>query len=143
MTEALPGGCLCGAVRYEACGPFEAVGHCHCIDCRKAQGAAFATNASVRGENFRLLSGGDQIDEYESAPGKFRCFCRVCGSSLFARFRGTDLLRIRLGTLEGDPGVRPVAHIFTGQRAAWEEIDDDLPQFEAEPPPFEAEPPRA
>ena len=39
------GGCLCGAVRIEiAAAPYR-VGICHCLDCRKRQGAIFHTFA--------------------------------------------------------------------------------------------------
>jgi hypothetical protein len=41
---------------------------------------------------------------------------------------------IPAGTLDDDPGVRPVVHIFTGSKAAWYEIRDDLPQFQEFPP---------
>jgi len=42
------------------------------------------------------------------------------------------------GNLDDDPGVRPVAHIFTGSKAPWHPIRDDLPRFEAQPPEWEA-----
>jgi hypothetical protein len=46
---------------------------------------------------------------------------------------GTDngsITSIALGTVEGDPGIRPGSHIFVGYKARWHEIVDDLPQFE-------------
>ncbi len=42
------------------------------------------------------------------------------------------------GCLDGDPGVRPLAHIFVGSKAPWFEIADPLPRFDAYPPGFEA-----
>ena len=42
-----------------------------------------------------------------------------------------------MGTLVGDPGIRPMFHIFTGSKAPWHEITDSLPQY-AELPPEEA-----
>jgi hypothetical protein len=41
MSE-LNGGCLCGAVRYTANAEPEFVGLCHCTDCQKHTGSAFA-----------------------------------------------------------------------------------------------------
>ncbi|MCZ6487309.1 MAG: hypothetical protein O6703_03940, partial [Gammaproteobacteria bacterium] len=55
-----------------------------------------------------------------------------CGSSL----AGTEKVRITtvtLGTVEGDPGIKPESHIFVGSKAQWHEINDDLPQFEERP----------
>lgn len=44
----MQGGCLCGAVRYEATGRPHNVTHCHCADCRRSSGAAFVRWASFR-----------------------------------------------------------------------------------------------
>ena len=35
------GGCLCGALRYEAVGEPLGSGHCYCADCRRASGSGF------------------------------------------------------------------------------------------------------
>jgi hypothetical protein len=35
------GGCLCGALRYEAKGEPQFAGLCCCVDCRKASGSGF------------------------------------------------------------------------------------------------------
>src|SRR5205809_779691 len=104
----LTGRCLCGGVRYEIDGEIGSVVCCHCSQCRRASGAAFATNASVRAEHFRLIAGRDLLTEYESSPGKFRAFCARCGSPILSRWTAhPDFVRIRLGTLgaEGDLAV--------------------------------------
>jgi hypothetical protein len=126
----LTGTCLCGRVRYEIDGRLGPMGHCHCITCRKAQGGAFVTNAPVRAKYFTLRSGADQVAEFESSPGKWRCFCRTCGSPLWSR-RATepDTIRIRVGLLDGDPERRPLAHVWVNEKAPWYEIHDDLPRY--------------
>lgn len=54
-----------------------------------------------------------------------------CGSSLFGGTWPTGAeVSIRLGTVDGDPGVRPQYHTFVGSKAAWDEILDDLPQYD-------------
>ena len=51
------GSCLCGGVKYEIIGPLMRSGHCHCSNCRKAQGAAFRS----RGAEFvSKISGGSR-----------------------------------------------------------------------------------
>jgi hypothetical protein len=37
---------------------------------------------------------------------------------------------VRVGSLDDDPGGRPLVHIWVSQRAPWHEISDSLPQFE-------------
>jgi hypothetical protein len=39
-----------------------------------------------------------------------------------------------MGGLDTDPGVRPTYHMFAGSKAAWHEIEDALPQYDAWPP---------
>jgi len=125
----LSGSCLCGRVRYEIHGKLGPVGHCHCATCRKAQGGAFVTNAPVRLKYFRLVSGSDSVSEYESSPGKKRCFCRNCGSPLWSRRESEpDIVRIRLGLLDSDPERRPLGHVWVSEKATWFEITDTLPQ---------------
>ena len=51
------GGCLCGQIRYQLSGPLADIQLCHCSQCRKAQGSAFAANIPVSEDHLRFLSG--------------------------------------------------------------------------------------
>lgn len=124
------GSCLCGGVRYVVTGALGPVAMCHCGMCRKASGSAFATNASVPEDGFRVLQGAELVQAYESSPGATRSFCRRCGSPLWKRDpRQAGQVRIRLGTLDDDPGVRPAFHWAVESKAPWFTITDDLPQL--------------
>lgn len=129
----IKGSCLCGTVRYEISGQLLDAGNCHCSMCRKAHGAAYATYATVSPDEFRWTSGEELVTAYESSPGASRIFCRVCGSTLGASEHGR-IDFVTLGTVEGDPGIRPRSHIFVASKAPWLEIIDALPQFEEWPP---------
>ena len=131
----IEGKCLCGGVRLRVTGKLGPAVICHCSQCRKASGSAFACNASVRSRYLHFESGRELIREFESSPGKLRAFCSRCGSPVYSRVRSDpDAFRLRLGLLDGDPGRRPVAHVWVSARAPWFEITDGLPQFEAAPP---------
>lgn len=130
---AVKGSCLCGSVKYEVKGSLNFAGHCHCSMCRKQHGAAFATYAGVSTEEFGWVSGEDLVSEYESSPGHKRLFCSRCGSNLAAaNVHGVNY--VTLGTVDGDPGIEPQAHIFVGSKAPWHEITDELMQFDEFPP---------
>ena len=129
---AIVGGCLCGAIRYQVDGELSRAGSCHCSMCRKSHGAAFGTYAEVPAGGFRWTAGEDDVRFYESSPGGGRAFCPRCGSTLGAVEQGV-LRWITLGTVDGDPGIKPQAHIFVASKAPWEEINDDLPQFDEYP----------
>lgn len=128
------GSCLCGGVQYEILGKLYDAAICHCSMCRRTLGAAFGTYARVGADEFRWLSGEGLIATYESSPSVYRCFCRQCGSSVGAVGEGGKLSWVTLGTVIGDPGLCPEAHIFVGSKAPWYEITDHLPQFDEWPP---------
>jgi hypothetical protein len=130
----LKGSCLCGGVRYEAEGPLLFMGRCHCVQCRKASGAEFATNGSVKVDTFCVVSGAELLAEYESSPGQARVFCSRCGSPLFKRAADKpDQVRLRLGGLDSEPEQRPMFHVFVSEKPGWSEICDDLPCFDTLP----------
>ena len=130
----LTGKCLCGGVRFEITNQLGPIIYCLCAMCRRASGSAFATNASVRASDFRIVAGAELVSEYESSPGSSRAFCSRCGSPVFGRMAGVDLMRVRLGTLDDDPAGRPIANIWVGSKAPWYQITDSLERFDDEPP---------
>jgi hypothetical protein len=125
----LLGSCLCGDVRYEIDGELGPIGHCHCRTCRKAHAAAFNTTAWVDRARFRWSAGADRVASFESTPGKRRFFCPRCGSHLMAAWTDAPHVIVRVGSLDSDPGGRPLVHIWTSQKAPWHEISDGLPAF--------------
>ncbi|HZR02019.1 MAG TPA: GFA family protein [Burkholderiales bacterium] len=126
----ISGSCLCGNVRYEISGPLSGITHCHCSQCRKTHGAAFASYADVKRGDFKFVSGERNVASFSSSPDVLRTFCKRCGSPLqFIRLSRPETLSIAVGTLDSDPGVRPVHHIFVGFKAPWYEITDNLPQY--------------
>jgi len=125
------GSCLCRNVQYRITGDIGDFGYCHCTSCRKASGSAHAANAPVERAQFQLLSGADTLREFVSSPGKVRTFCSRFGSPIYAWLAETpDVLRIRLGSLDTPLTKRPQAHTWVSDKAAWEPIDDGLPQFD-------------
>jgi len=116
MSAKITGGCLCGGVRYEIRGPFLRAGHCHCSRCRRHSGAAVCTQGRVRQDEFSLVSGTDLVRVFRPVDGSVKAFCSICGSSLFGgTWPAGPEVSIRLGTVDGDPGIRPTtAHSPSG-----------------------------
>lgn len=125
------GGCLCGAVRFEIHGEIRNIIYCHCSQCRKAQGSAFAANGVVQSDRFRFVSGEDNLTAYSSSLDQNKYFCKTCGSPVMSRRKSIpDQTRVRLGTIESDIIERPSAHIFVSSKAGWEDICGELPQYD-------------
>jgi hypothetical protein len=86
----------------------------------------------VRHEDFHLESGAGLVRVYRpEGDGAVKAFCGTCGSSLFGgTWPDGPEVSIRLGSVDGDPGIRPQCHIFVASRAVWDTITDGLPQYE-------------
>lgn len=127
----ITGQCLCGGVTFRHEGRLGPIALCHCSQCRRAQGSAFAASSPAQAVHFQFTAGEDLIREYESRPGKYRAFCSQCGSPLYSRVDAIPgILRLRVGALDEPLGQEPAYHVFTGSKAGWFRITDDLPQYE-------------
>ena len=132
MTEwPLTGGCLCGAVRFEVTEPLVSAGYCHCTRCQRRTGTAASAQARIVPGSLRILSGNELIRAYEPPDGFAKHFCSACGSALWSRSReDPEIVSVRLGAFDGDPGIRPSARTFVAYAAPWEPIPDDgLPRY--------------
>ena len=127
------GQCLCGAIRSRIADIQASMAHCHCSMCRKFHGAAFATVAEVRTEDFQWIQGADELSAFRSENGTVRSFCRHCGSSLVFESSRADgsVIEIAMGTLDTPVPRQPDAHIFVTNAENWHTICDDLPQYAA------------
>jgi hypothetical protein len=131
MAAHLTGGCGCGAVRFEIDEPFVSASYCHCTRCQRRTGTAASANGRTTPESFRITSGEEHIGTWAPAGGAAKNFCRLCGSALFSRTQGDPpAIGVRLGAIDGDPGIRPQWHAYVAYAASWEEIaDDGLPRY--------------
>jgi hypothetical protein len=132
------GSCLCGDVVWRAEGPFDLMSHCHCSRCRKVHGTAFGTYLNAPVERFAFEQGREAIVRFPSSPGFARPFCPRCGSVVPDGVATEGRVAMPAGSLDGDPGARPLAHIFIASRAPWHESADALPRFAAYPEGFES-----
>lgn len=123
----LEGGCLCGEVRFRVTAPFVASGYCHCTRCQRRTGTASSVSARVPREGFELLQGAEHVRAFRPPTGgKAKVFCSNCGSALCSGELDSDeLIAIRLGALDSDPGIRPHYRQFVDWAASWEPIPDD------------------
>jgi len=128
MEEAVyVGGCLCGAVRYEARGAPMNVRVCHCRLCQKATGAPFFARALFPRDAVTITG---PVIEYNSSASLRRVSCAVCGARLFARSdTAPPRVGIGLATLDDPEALAPTEHIFVSRRLPWVRFDDGLPEY--------------
>jgi hypothetical protein len=127
-APALPltGGCGCGSVRYEITAPLRGAGYCHCTRCQRRTGTGASANAQLEPGSLRIVQGEDRLRVWAPEGGAEKLFCGDCGSALFSRDPASGEVRgVRLGSFDGDPGVRPASRQYVNYAAPWEPIPDD------------------
>lgn len=129
------GSCLCEDVVYELAAGDWTLMQCHCSRCRKGRAAAHGGNLFADATQLRWLRGADQLRTYKvpEAERFAQTFCARCGSPQ-PRAAGTTRYVVPAATLDADPGIQSVRHIFVGSKAPWFEIRDDWPQYDGAPP---------
>jgi hypothetical protein len=135
-SAPITGGCLCGRVRFELSEPLLGAEYCHCRRCQRRTGTAFSISALAAPGSFRVTEGKDSLGAFEPPDGWRKVFCRECGAHLYAQSpddRGQ--VCVRMGAIDGDPGVRSSVHQFVASAAPWGSIPEDgLPRFDQRMP---------
>lgn len=127
------GGCMCGAIRYEAKSDPVRTQICHCDDCRGFSGASFATNVFVRADDLEITQGTPKQFQRTSDTGNTISmeFCGDCGSRLLnyntarAEFRA-----LSVGSLDDPSIAHPEAEVFTSRALHFTNFLPDTEKFE-------------
>jgi hypothetical protein len=122
-------------VRYEIRGPFLRFAHCYCSRCRKATGAAHATNLYASPERFAWTAGRESVARFDlpTARSFATTFCRDCGSPLPHHTRSGRTIVVPAGSLDEMPSLRPQARIYFGSRNDWSDCTEEVPRFDELP----------
>lgn len=126
----IKGRCLCGKVSYTYDGAITEIALCHCSQCRRVQGGAFATNSPLDNNKLSFV-GTEYVKELPVTGDKVRAFCSECGSPVYsAKASLPNVKRIRVGTIESDFTCENQYHIYVASKASWHSITDAYPQYE-------------
>ena len=139
-TLPLTGGCLCGAIRYEITALPLLLYACHCTNCQRQSGSAFAMNMPVAANDFRIVQGEPKGWRRLSPSGAetVSWFCRDCA----CRIHGTRPSRpqsvmVRAGNLDETSWLTPAAHMFVRSAQPWLRLPES-DCFDEAPPDFTA-----
>jgi hypothetical protein len=129
----LDGGCACGAVRYRLTSPPMIVHCCHCRDCQRQTGGAFAVNALIETDRIEMLSGEPVATPMPTDSGRphdvYRC--PACETALWSDYGRRPVLRfVRAMTLDDPDALPPDVHIFTRSKLPWIGLPPEVPAFE-------------
>ena len=129
------GGCLCGALRYEADGEPTVCGYCCCADCRKASGSGFVPFMGFAGDAVRFSGDTRQlVSKSVRGTDAVRNVCVSCGSLVFGGVVGEDKnFTIYAGSLDDPSLFEPQIAIFLKDRPAWVVIPPGLKSYQTLP----------
>ena len=136
MATRFSGGCLCGAVHYECAAEPVFSANCHCRDCQRVTGSAFAATLFVP-RNTVTVTGTVHYYDVTGESGNIvsRGFCPTCGARLFTKPAIVpDLIGIVAGSLDDPSGFRPAMDIYTASAQPWDCMNPELPKFPKLPP---------
>lgn len=130
------GRCACGQVTYEITTEPMRMVNCHCRDCQRASGSAYAPILAFQRDSVKLSG---ELKYYASTSDRGtqldRGFCPNCGSPVAIRpVARPDALYVTAASLD-DPSLhKPSANIWTKSAQHWDHIDQTIPRFETRPP---------
>ena len=119
--------CRCGQLRVECAGDPVRISVCHCLECKKRSGSAFAAQArwpaervTVTGRSTEWTYTGDS-----GSPAHFH-FCPTCGSQVWYRAEAMpDLIAVAIGAFADPDFPAPHYSVFEGRKLPWVEITGD------------------
>ena len=128
------GSCLCGSVTFAISDSVEQFFFCHCTQCQKSTGSAFAANIFTDPDTIEWLTGIELIQRYD-VDGRIisNVFCSACGSRVPYLSKSGKHLVIPAGVLNGSVSAMPNANIFWAEKASWYSEGQTTPHFPAFP----------
>jgi len=138
MTDPfrVTGGCLCGALRYEATQRPQAMGFCYCADCRKASGSGYIPFAVFSSNSLRITGPMTSFaSKAEAGRDAIRNSCPVCAGLVFGGPLGkTNSHTIYVGSADDPSWFEPTVALFVRNLPSWVLVPPGLKRYEALPP---------
>lgn len=122
--------CSCGQLTLRAEGEPVRVSVCHCLDCQRRSGSAFAVQARFPEERVRLQGATHEYVRQGSDGAATFLFCPTCGSTvLYRREAEPGLVAIAVGAFADPRFPWPATSIYRERQHAWITLADAIEQF--------------
>lgn len=122
--------CLCNGIQLSINSGLAPIMVCHCTQCQKAQGAAFAAITQVQKRDLNIVQGENLLQAYFASPNKKRVFCKTCGSPIWSeRLDKPDVVRLRVGLINEEISTQVISHAYVASKACWHTIGDHAQQY--------------
>jgi len=127
----IEGSCLCGRVRYRTDAEPSFVGVCHCTDCQKFSGSAFATVLGVPAAALKVTGTLKTFTKPgDSGQPMHRRFCPECGSGVVDEADALPgILMVNVGTLDDRSWIRPRSEVYCDSAQPWVHLGGEMKRF--------------
>jgi hypothetical protein len=130
--------CRCGQLRASVTGEPVRVSVCHCLNCKKRSGSAFAVQARWPSQQVRIEGRSSSHEALaESGNRGIFHFCPECGSDVYYRVEGpemdaafADLVAIPLGIFDDPYFLRPTVSVWEERKCDWLELRGPMEHFD-------------
>jgi len=136
MTVLPTGGCACENIRYECTEEPIVQLICHCRDCQRASGSAFAPIMFFAADKFQFLKSTPTFHEVLGGSGRLiqRGFCGKCGSGISAHWPEVPQIQIvAVSSLDDPSGFQPATEIWLSRAQPWHPVHPGTTKFEGRP----------
>ncbi|MEH6556972.1 MAG: GFA family protein [Oceanicoccus sp.] len=131
MNNSISGQCHCGSVKWTATLPHKIALNCHCNMCRSLSGADYSSWIVIPSDQFSVISGGEDLTEYQASAAFTKSFCKKCGSTVncINNDKFPDHTYVAKGNISTDFDIPAEIQVFTNFKASWVNIDESIPVF--------------
>lgn len=133
----IEGRCLCGSVSYASDAEPLFTALCHCRDCQRQHGTAFATVVGVPADRFEVtgdLATYATTGEDHGQPVERR-FCPTCGASVVSESGAMPgVVLLQAGTLDDPSWLQPQLEVWGRSAQPWVQAVEERPRLEHGPP---------
>jgi hypothetical protein len=132
MSAGLAGGCSCGQIRYRLTASPLITHCCHCLNCQRQTGSAFAINMLIEADRMEIVAGEPRRVDAPRDDGSTQAIyrCPVCQVAVYSEYSRPDVRFVRAGTLDDPSRVAPDVHIFTRSKRDWIALPDAVPAYD-------------
>ena len=120
------GACFCGAVKFTVTGSPDAMGYCHCGDCRLWSAGPINAFTLWKPDALRLVKGADKIGVHKKSERSLRKWCWDCGGHLFTEHPHWNLVDVYAATIPGF-SFKPAVHVHYQETVL--RVKDGLPKL--------------
>ena len=124
--------CRCGQLRARVTGDPVRVSVCHCLNCKKRSGSAFAVQARWPSAQVQIDGRSNSFVKVADSGNRATFhFCPNCGSDVYYEIDGkfddkfNDLIAIPLGAFDDPYFAQPAFSVWESRKHDWVEILGD------------------